>query len=294
MLANVQDVLQTSSSPFFVQNGTSVDCVLQFAPSSSATSPAPVSTSASPSAVVAASGHSDAGAIAGGVIGGIAFFAAALFAFFFWSLRRRSDRSRGAENAHRRQWSLIALIRPRRASDGRSPIRKNPPGLSALEADQTFIGSDEELSTVGHEKAVSPVSPTGLPYLSSHPQSRRTSTQTTGSYGRAMSNPEPPFRPPSYQPHVGEAYPLERTQTAGNAPRRKPAPRYDEASESAAENIGACSSRTTLDSTHGHTSGRSHGNANTDGSHTVQHQSSFGAMRPMHVLIPDPPPPAHT
>ncbi|KAH9166513.1 hypothetical protein EDB89DRAFT_215372 [Lactarius sanguifluus] len=296
LLATIQDV-QTPSSTFFVQNGTNVECVLQFAPSSSSTPPVPVSTGASPSpAVGASSGHSHAGAIAGGVIGGIAFFAAALVAFLFWFLRRRSDRSRGAENGHGGRWSAMALKRSRHASGGGSSTRKDQPGLPALEADQTFIGSDEELSTVGHEKAISPISPTILPYHPSHPQSRRTSTQTTGSYGRALSNPEPPLRPPSYQPHVGEVLPLERAQTAGNGPRRKPAPRYDEAGETAVERNGACSSRTTLNSTHGNNGGQSFGNGdgNSDGTHVLQHQGSFGAMRPMHVIIPDPPPPAHT
>ncbi|KAI9444132.1 hypothetical protein H4582DRAFT_1064717 [Lactarius indigo] len=294
LLATVQNV-QVPSSTFFVQNGTNVECVLQFAPSSSSTPPVPVSTGASPSPVVgASSGHSHAGAIAGGVIGGIAFFAAALVAFLFWFLRRRSDRSGGAENGHRRRWSAMALKRSRHASSGGSSTRKDHPGLPALEPDQTFIGSDEELSTVGHEKAISPISPTILPYHPSHSQSKRTSTQTTGSHGRAMSNPEPPIRPPSYQPYVGEVLPLERTQTAGNGPRRKPAPRYDEAGETAAERNGACSSRTTLDSINGNNSGQSNSNGNSDGTHVLQHQGSFGAMRPMHVIIPDPPPPART
>ncbi|KAI9462805.1 hypothetical protein BJY52DRAFT_112064 [Lactarius psammicola] len=298
LLATVQGAPQTTSSTFFVQNGTNVDCIPQFASSSSTTSPVPVPTDASPSPVVgASSGHSHAGAIAGGVIGGIAFFAAALVAFLFWFLRRRSDHSRrGDENGRTRRWSAMALKRSRHASGGASSTRKDPPGLPALEPDQTFIGSDEELSTVGHEKVNSTISPTILPYHPSHPQSRRASTQTTGSYGRAMSNPEPPLRPPSYQPHVGEVFPLERAQTAGCGPRRKPAPRYDEEGDTAAERNGACSSRTTLDSTHGNNNDQSHSNdnGNSDGTHVLQHQSSFGAMRPMHVIIPDPPPPART
>lgn len=326
MLANVQGVLQSSSISFFVLNGTDVACVPQFATdssTSSTTSPVPVSTaasapaSASPSAVVGtSSSHSHAGAIAGGVVGGIAFFAAALAAFFFWFLRRRSDRSRGADNGrHSRGWSAMALKNSRHANDGRRSTRRDHSGLPAVDADQTFIGSDEELSAIGHEKAVAPISPAPvLPYHpSSNPQSKRTSTQTNGSYGRTMSNPEPPIRPPSYQPHVGELFPLERPQTAGNerpqtagnerpqtagnGPRRKPAPRYDEPVQAVAE---PCSSRTTLDSNHGITSPQSHGNGNgngngdgnSDSSHALQHQSSFGAMRPMHVMMPDPPPPA--
>ena len=291
LLATVQGVLQTSSSTFFVQNGTNVACVPQFATVSSTTSSVP--TTSSQTAVVGASGHSHAGAIAGGVIGGIAFFAAGFVAFLFWFLRRR--RSRGGENHQGRRWSAMAL---KRSSHGRSSTRKDPhhSDLPVLEADQTFIGSDEELSTVGHEKAIAAITPTMLPYHPSHPQDRRTSTMTTGSHTRVMSNPEPPLRPPSYQPHTGEVYPLERAQTAGNGPRRKPAPRYEEAGEIVAERNAAYSSSTTLDSIHGNTSRNSHG-GNTNGSsdaHALQHQSSFGAMRPMHVIIPDPPPPART
>jgi hypothetical protein len=311
LLATVQGVLQTTSSSFFVQNGTNVACVPQFA--SSTKSPVSVTTSpsASNSAVVAASsGHSHAGAIAGGVIGGIAFCAAALIAFLFWFSRRRS---RGGQ--HRRHWAAMALKRSRH--EGRSSTRKDHhSGLPVLEADQTFIGSDEELSTVGHEKAITPITSTIMPYNPSHPQTWRTSSQTTASHTRVMSNPEIPLRPPSYQPNGGEAvYPLERPHTsgerthtagerpltagerphtAGSGPRRKPAPRYEEAGDITVERNGASSSSTTLDSIHGNTSRHSHaiGSGSAD-AHALQHQSSFGAMRPMHVIIPDPPPQAH-
>ncbi|KAN0129651.1 hypothetical protein V8E53_012471 [Lactarius tabidus] len=296
LLATVQGVIQTTSSPtFFVQNGTNVGCVLQFTVSSS-TSRIPVSTSSSPSqsAVIAASSsHSHAGAIAGGVIGGIAFFAAALVAFLFWFLRRRS---RGTGNNNGRRWSAMALKRSRHTSGGGASTRKDPhhSGLPVLEADETYIGSDEELSTVGHEKAIAN-SPMVMPYNPSHPQAMRTSTQTSGSHSRVMSNPDPPLRPPSYQPHGGEVHPLERAHTIGNGPRRKPAPRYEEAGEVEAVRNGACSSTTTLESALGNNSRNSHGNGigNSD-PHVLQHQSSFGAMRPMHVMMPDPPPPART
>ncbi|KAH9059553.1 hypothetical protein EDB87DRAFT_765708 [Lactarius vividus] len=101
LLATVQDV-QAPSPTFFVQNGAS---------------PSPV--------VGASSGHSHAGAIAGGVIGGIAFFAAALVAFLFWFLRRRSDRSRGAENGHGQRWSAMAL---KRSFDSEGPTWSASPG----------------------------------------------------------------------------------------------------------------------------------------------------------------------
>ncbi|KAI0294841.1 hypothetical protein B0F90DRAFT_1221120 [Multifurca ochricompacta] len=287
MLANVQGVLQTGSAPFFVQNGTNTDCILQF-PASSSASSSPVATpttSASQSAIVTVStGHSHAGAIAGGVIGGIAALAAVLCAFLFWFFRRRPRN--GAENGHDGRWSAMALRKSHHASDMTSTQKSQ-----TLDAEQTFIGSDEELSTLGHEKAIASNPPAMPPYQPSNPQSKRTSVQTNASYGRAMSNPEPPVRPLSHTPFPMDVVPLERAQTAGGGggPRRKPAPRYDGAGETGAERNGPSSSRSTLDSTYGNVNGN--GNGNTGGTHVLQHQTSFGAMRPMHVLIPDPPPP---
>src|SRR6266849_10700425 len=85
IFANVQNTVQATSSSFFVQNGTNTNCVPQYAvtdPSTSAssTSHVPVATG-SPSS--AQSGHSHAGAIAGGVVGGLAFLGAVFAAIFF-------------------------------------------------------------------------------------------------------------------------------------------------------------------------------------------------------------------
>jgi hypothetical protein len=175
-------------------------------------------------------------------------------------------------------------------SFARSSIQKPHSALPALEADQTFVGSDEEVSTVEHEKAIAAAQRSIPAYQPTRSQSLRTSTQTTGSHGYTASNAEPLIRRASCSAHPGEAIPLERTHTAGGGatgPRRKPAPRYD-GPEVELGYTGRSSSQTTLDSIHGNAKG----NSGPGGGHVLRHQSSFGAMRPMHVMMPDPPPAA--
>ncbi|KAI9507147.1 hypothetical protein F5148DRAFT_152615 [Russula earlei] len=293
MLAYVQGVLQTSSSSFFVQNGTNTNCVTQFGitPSNQAASSTLARPSPSPSAIVAASSHSHAGAIAGGVVGGVAFLAAAIIALLYFCTRRRSKSSRlRDEDGMGRRWSELSFRKSRPASGARSSIQKTVPGLVA---DRALIGSDDVLGTLGHEKALvatlPPVLPSPvLPSPISYNQSPRVSTQTNHSYPRTTSNPEPVVRRASYNPQIKEAIPLERTNTTGGGPRRKPAPRYEGADEPEVGLDGRSSSQTTLDSLHANVDG------SPGGTHILQHQSSFGAMRPMHVMIPDPPPQAHS
>jgi hypothetical protein len=67
------------------------------------------------------------------------------------------------------------------------------------------------------------------------------------------------------------------------SPRRKPAPRYDGAAE-VGERDGHSSSQTTLDPIHGNST-----NGSPESVRILQHKSSFGAVRPMHVMISDPP-----
>jgi len=90
MLATVQGVLQNSSSSFFVQNGTNLECELQFFPTPSATSgvqtpaTAKVTTTGTPSKTT-----SHIGALAGGIAGGAALVILAIGAIAFVRLRRR-------------------------------------------------------------------------------------------------------------------------------------------------------------------------------------------------------------
>ncbi|KAI0259014.1 hypothetical protein BC834DRAFT_667814 [Gloeopeniophorella convolvens] len=289
MLADVQGTV-SSSGPFFVQNGTITSCVQQFAPavpsSTISSTPAPTSSSTTIGAA-SSSHHSHAGAIAGGVVGGIAFLAAVLGALLFWLCRRRPARGRGAETGHAGRWTAtpLALKKSRHASDAKPSLPKD-----SVDGNQTFVASDEELSTLGHEKLIAAGAPVFLPYqgqAASQPQSKRTSVQTTTSLAR------PAERPASFNPYVADALAMERTPTGGGGPRRKPAPRYDAADEpdiAAASPDGASSSRTTLESVHGGAAGVPPIGAPPG--HVLQHQSSFGAMRPMHVMMPDPPPPA--
>ncbi len=113
----------------------------------------------------------------------------------------------------------------------------------------------------------------------------------TASYrdGRATANPERPGSRASYGAHPGEAIPLEHTHLqyspslSVTSPRRKPAPRYDGAAE-AEEREGRSSSQSTLDPIHGDSA-----KGSPDSVHILQHKSSFGAVRPMRVMITDPP-----
>ena len=285
--ANVQNTVQATSSSFFVLNGTNTNCVAQFgaAPSASAnssTSPVPGATHTS--TLVAPSHHSNAGAIAGGVIGGIAFLAAAFCAFFYLYLRRRTSRAQHHdEDGGPRRWSELSFRKTRPDTNTTSSSIRKPP--ATLEADQTIIGSDEEISTVEQEKAIAiaqapPQLPPHQPIIRS--QSLRNSTQTTGSIGRGSANPESPGVRSSYNPPPGEAVQLERANTGGGSvhhPRRKPAPRYD-----GVVGDGRSSSQSTLDFVTGNSN-----KGSPESDHILQHKSSLGAVRPMHVMIPDPP-----
>ena len=297
--ANVQNTVQATSSSFFVQNGTNTNCVVQFAntpsnaTSASSTSHVPVATNSSSSVH---SSHSNAGAIAGGVVGGIAFLAAIFAAFFYWRRRRLSDSRYRDEDGGGRRWSELPFRKSRSSN-----VQKAAPGA---EGDQTMIGSEEEVSTVEHEKAVAaaqataqipPQLPPHQPQLPLRTQSLRYSTQTTGSNGR---NPESPGSRASYSARPGEAIPLERTNTTGGSvchPRRKPAPRYEGAAEAEARYDGRSSSQTTLDFMPGNsispdsTTHILQHSVSPDSTHILQHKSSFGAVRPMHIMVTDPP-----
>jgi hypothetical protein len=290
--ANVQNTVQATSSSFFVQNGTNTNCVPQYAVtapstggSSSPTSHVPVATGSLSSGQ---SGHSHAGAIAGGVVGGLAFLAVVFAAIFFCFLRRRPSRSRlRDDDGGGRRWSELSFRKLLSGNNTGSSIQKPS---SNLQADQTIIGSDEEISTVGHEKAIATAQASPHPpQQPTRSQSLRTSTQTTGSYrdGRVTANPERPGSRASYGAYPGEAIPMEHTNLQHSpsvtSPRRKPAPRYDGAAE-VGERDGHSSSQTTLDPIHGNST-----NGSPESVRILQHKSSFGAVRPMHVMISDPP-----
>jgi hypothetical protein len=120
-------------------------------------------------------------------------------------------------------------------------------------------------------------------------QSLRNSTQTTGSVtsvGRGSVILESPGARSSYKSQPGEAIQLERANTAtGNFhhPRRKPAPRYDGAAE-AGDGRSLSQPTSRLDFVAGNSNKDS-----PDTNHILQHKSSFGAVRPMHVMVTDPP-----
>ena len=326
ILGDVQGVIQTSSSEFFVGNGSSTDCIKQFATASTPVSnPSSSSSGAGSTAVAESSSHSNAGAIAGGVIGGIIFLAAAFLAFFYFCLGRRSSRSRLHDDYDGgRRWSQLSFKKLRSGGDVRSSIQQHHANMPTLDANQTFVGTDEELSTIAHEKAIAAaVPPTSFQPVRT--RSHRGSTQTNASSSNAAFHTESPVRrTPSYQAQQVESIPLERTQsgqnhgyppspseppvsrsatynatpgavtlertpTGGGGPRRKPAPRYDDAAEAEAERERNVSSQATPSSSLGTANG-----GDSVGDHQIlRHQNSFGAMRPMHVMMPDLPPVVH-
>lgn len=327
ILANVQGAPQTSSPEFFVANGSSTDCVQQFATvSTPASNPSSSSSAAGSTAVAESPSRSNAGAIAGGVIGGIVVLAAAFVAFLYFCLRRRSSRTRlQDEYGSGQRWSQLSFRKLRSGGDTRSSIQKYHSNVPPLDATQTFVGTDEELSTIAHEKAIA----AAIPPSSFHPvrtRSQRGSTQTNASSSNAAIHTESPVRrTPSYKAQQGEAIPLERTHSnqnyghppshsepplsrsatfntpgavtlertptggASSGPRRKPAPRYDDAAEAEAERERNISSQTTPSSS----LGTNNGGGNLGDPQVLRHQNSFGAMRPMHVMMPDLPPVVH-
>jgi hypothetical protein len=221
---------------------------------------------------------------------------------------------------------MLSFNRSRPGTYTRSSIQKHP--LPTLDANQTFIGTDEELSTIAHEKAIAAALPVAAPFQPTRSRSQRGSTQTNASYGNAVFNTESPVRrTPSYRAQPIEAIPLERTHTnqsynrsnsnseppvsrsgalaasqtvvtlertptGGGGPRRKPAPSYDDAAqaEAEAERARNTPSHTTPSSSLGTTND---GGGSLAEHHLLRHQDSFGAMRPMHVMMPDPPQAAH-
>ncbi|KAH9033416.1 hypothetical protein EDB85DRAFT_2145013 [Lactarius pseudohatsudake] len=91
MLATVQGVLQASSSSFFVQNGTNVDCILQFPTSTSVVQTVTLKSTTTGSSLKTIS-HT--GAVAGGIIGGVAAVILAIGTIAFVWCRRRQHRLR--------------------------------------------------------------------------------------------------------------------------------------------------------------------------------------------------------
>lgn len=324
ILADVQGGSQASSPEFFVGNGTSVDCVPQYAVSSPTSTPSSSSSAAGSTAVAESSSHSNAGAIAGGVIGGIVLFAAAFVGFLFFCLRRRSSRNRLQDECETsRPWSELSFRKLRYGAGVRSSVQEHHSNLPPLDATQTFVGTDEELSSIAHEKAVAAAVPPSS-FQPVRTRSQRTSTQSTSN--AAIHAESPVRRTPSYRAPQVETIPLERTHSSQNygytssqpatpvtpsgryntppgattlertptggrsgGPRRKPAPRYDDAAAAEVEREPNVSSQTTPSSSFG----TANGGSNLGDHPVLRHQDSFGAMRPMHVMIPDPPPAVH-
>ena len=149
ILATVQGVLDASSPSFFVQNDTTVDCVLQSYPASSTPTPTPAvtvltktiiatqvpsTTPSSPKAI------SHTGAIAGGIAGGAAAVILVILMIAF-------ARCRGRQDHMRRKNVDPSSLDYRTGPVGMSIIPLNPGQASSPPAIPVPVGlSDKELA----------------------------------------------------------------------------------------------------------------------------------------------------
>jgi hypothetical protein len=150
---------EVKSNDFLVVNGTDTSCLAVADPSSSSGSSSPASTNTpsptpSPSPTPGASSRSRAGAIAGGVVGGIAFLALLIALLFF--CRRRSSR-----RAPSRKWAAEAGVkRPRSRSISKnghgatestgaivSPVSNPDHGEIPIKMPKSTVSSEEDMPT---------------------------------------------------------------------------------------------------------------------------------------------------
>lgn len=298
LVANIPSAaIQAQSSPFFVQNGTAtVPCLAAASPSPSSissSSPLPMSTSSTSASSTPTSANdtgagnsntssrTNVGAIAGGVVGGIAFIAAVIAALFFFLCRRKRNlRARSAVGPG------IPSKKPKRRGGERSesmqalPTKTHGSHSSSLASVAAAGPASEEGLTM--REAYAAGTPT---YTSAPPVSRRFSTQSASAYkpaapyeGYSMG----PLRSTS-QPGAARdvpsalSIPTPSDEAVGGGPvsaRRKPVPKYD------VDEFGDDAN----------TSTESGGvSASTDAAHYKRH--SFVNAKPMqHFIQPDMPP----
>ncbi|KAI9061619.1 hypothetical protein FKP32DRAFT_1594411 [Trametes sanguinea] len=239
------DDFSVASGQFFVENGTDTSC-LSSNPSTSSLSATSSGPTSAPSAIAtshstaptsttstlpipvsdAVSTHARSGAIAGGVIGGLAIIGAAIAAYIYFGVcRRRPTRSRRGSGRPGQLGKWGGLSSRDSGMDvglpvSSVPISGKPPlvvgvGLPKRRATTDSTGailtplsstahghsltasrgaSDEDVSSIGHEEKV--VSSRGLEFFEAVPPSRRRSS-TSGS--SAMTPiPEPPSAHSAY------------------------------------------------------------------------------------------------
>ncbi|KAH9887298.1 hypothetical protein C8Q73DRAFT_657288 [Cubamyces lactineus] len=240
--ASFNGTIVARSESFLIMNGTDTSCLDP--PSSSATTfqtsattaPSATATSATTSHTSSAvpipvsdavSSHARTGAIAGGVIGGVAIVAAALAAYIYFGLCRRTptrSRRRAIDGSgrpgHLGKWGglssrdsgmdmglpvssvptsgkppLVVGLPSRRATTESTGAMLTP--LSSTAHGHTHSAgsrgvSDEDVSSIGHEEKV--VSGRGLEFYAGVPPSRRRSSAS----GASASTPVTPIaEPPS-------------------------------------------------------------------------------------------------
>ncbi|KAF8893648.1 hypothetical protein CPB85DRAFT_1330635 [Mucidula mucida] len=326
---------------FFVANGSDLSCLSSGA---STTSDSPTSTSATPppsdsSIPVVINSSVNKGAIAGGVVGGLAILSAVIAAYIFFvcapARRRRSRPSSGVSGNGDRgimgKWGALGSFDSTHTSSSkkkaklynRSPVLGGAPDPSRRHHSQADSGGPimsvgsttedynpytEEKSASGHgiiTVGYSPPRPSpmrqsnssgssdiyAMNYTRPHssmmqtfpesprpstmdidPPSRRASagveaTQTPESKRHSRKTPRKPV--PSYTPDAGDPRPMPSVNTTPTSQYHSPSP---------------------MDDSPTHSSQNLH-DGSVEAVHHLIHKGSFGDGRPVHVLMPDMPPP---
>nr|GAT55784.1 predicted protein [Mycena chlorophos] len=333
----------STSSAFFVADGTDTSCLTGSASSSTAsqsTSPALTSTSSSASTsstnvVLPVDGSSSSkvnrGAIAGGVIGGLAVIAALIAAYFYFryaatassGCRKRTRKWNGLTSTdskagggavlsgrHNSQSESIAPIVTAHDTNvyviGNVGIDSRPSRINADDdgINSFFSPSQEKVSSPGR----SPFSDSGhdddvpmdliTPLPGNTNVTRNSSTSTSShmsrnNFSRPRSHPSSPYASPTAteSPFSNEAYPPSSPSPVASSSP----PRRSSQGEAIGRRIArkAVPQYNPADPSLASASAipESESTSSLEGAPKLAHQSSFGEGKPMHYLMPDMPPP---
>ena len=312
IIGSVPGISDQQTSPFFIATGSDRSC-LSASSSSSSSTHLPTGTSIHPAG---SSKHTNVGAIAGGVIGGVAIILIALFALFF--LRRRNRVARGRHGS----WggvratstdSYAAFTRAGRGTGQNATGGVQPTGGKFDDIGLTIaVASSQDELPFGEDEKFSPTSSSilhNVPPIAYRPShANRTSVSSRQSdnsvssaivhrgvpavditdYHRTERSPSVPVlsRPTTNSSRIAdlssaEMIPMGRSsssQSAVGARRtsRKPVPQYD-AAELERQSRTSNVELPSFD---------------FESMQTLNRQSSNGSFGQVHYLIPDMPPPS--
>lgn len=261
--------IAAESTIFTIVNGTDTSC-LSGSPSPSSTASAtstpsgtsviltssssgvlPTSSSVSLPVTNAVSSRARAGAIAGGIVGGVAIVVAAVAAYFFFGLCRRTPtRSRSGRRGHLGKWGGLSsrdsgmdegLPVSTAPTSGKSPLGLGIPKrrettestgaiLTSSHGHNASRGvSDEDVSTLAHEEKVA--SSRGMEYFQNVPP-------LTGSRRRSsLSTASPPISPVSEPPSARGSYGRTRAKSSSQSHRANALAKLDGDSSSPASSV---------------------------------------------------------